>query len=488
MVGTIKLEPGILLEDYNLHPALAMGLRELKTDASALVGKFERRKLWHVNSTSEGGGVAEMLPREINLLRQLGVQCDWVVATTEETNFFIFTKKLHNLIHGTGNEVITHQEIAIYEEVSRINAIKLDELVNPNDIVVFHDPQPMGMAMHMKTKGLKFIWRCHIGTQEQNAQTKAAWNFLKKYEEPFERAVFSASEYIPSCLTGISTVIAPYIDPLSEKNKELSVNEVTGILCNARLLSEYHPVMPAEYADTAKRLRADGIFASPLLPTDMGLLFKQTILQVSRWDKLKGFLPLMKGYTELRSHPDKYAQSNPRNLKRIELSHLVLAGPDPGAVSDDPEEDQMLNELISFYTQLPPEIQDNISIIKLPMVSHIENDLMVNALQRTATIIVQNSIKEGFGLTVTEAMWKAKPVIGTTATGIQQQMQNEIHGVIINNPEDPKEIAEKIAYTLNEDKRRKVWALNGQKRVNDQFLIFSSLRQWLQLFAAVSAA
>lgn len=483
MIQPIEVKSGIRLEDYNLYATLAIGLRELNAEAATQVPKINSSKLWFVNSTSRGGGVAEMLPREINLLRQLGLDCEWIVASADHSGFFAFTKKIHNLIHGTGEHIITREEQEQYEQVSRDNAAEFDKLVKPGDIVVIHDPQPMGMASFMKTGGLKFIWRCHIGTDEQNLQTASAWSFLQKYAGPFLKAVFSATEYIPSYLTGKASVIRPSIDPLAHKNRELSINELVGILCNADLLTQYHEVLTPPFSHTAKKLQPDGTFQSPLLSSDMGLLFKPTIVQVSRWDKLKGFLPLMKGYEELRTHPALYAGDDARNKKRIELSHLILAGPDPGFVADDPEGKEILEELARFYCALPPAVQEHISIIELPMQSREENDLIVNALQRAATIVMQNSIKEGFGLTITEAMWKTKPVIGTNVVGIRQQLKDDIDGLLIENPEDPKEIASKIASALNEEKSRNVWAHNAQKKVIDQFLIFTSLREWLQLFA-----
>lgn len=486
MLLTCEINSGIRLEDYNLYPSLMMGLSALKTDAETLIPKFNGRKLWFINSTPKGGGVAEMLPTEVNLLRQLGADCEWVVASSQQATYFTFTKKLHNLIHGVGDPDITSEEILGYESVNQQNAYELDQRVKPGDMIVIHDPQPMAIASFMKTKGIVFIWRCHIGTDERSDKTSAAWNFLRKYADPFHKTVFSATEYIPSYLSGKAVIIKPSIDPLSDKNEELTVHDIVAILCNAELVPEHQPVVNPPYNIPAKKLQPDGSFGSPLTPEETGLLHRPTILQVSRWDKLKGFLPLMQGYAELITNRKQYSESNKHNLRRIELSRLVLAGPDPDFVADDPEGENVLKQLAEYYSSLPSFLQEHISIIKLPMESTKINGLIVNALQRTATVIVQNSLKEGFGLTVTEAMWKIKPVIGTNTVGIRQQIQDHVDGIVIDDPTNATAIARNLALVLNSESDRRTWAYHAQKKVMDQFLIFSSLRLWLQLFGSLS--
>lgn len=486
MIKIIDVKEGSRLEDYDLYAVLAMGLRELRTEAYTLLPAVGGRKVWMVSSTEKGGGVAEMMPRMVSLLRQCGVKCDWAVASSGKPGFFELTKKIHNLIHDSGNGIaFTATDRDLYEDVNRNNAEELLSMVAPGDIVVVHDPQPMAMAVFMQQVPLSFIWRSHIGIDKQTERTRAAWEFLQPYAKAYHLSVFSAPEYIPGYFTGRSVVIPPSIDPLDHKNRELPVDKMVGILCNANLVTEYHPVLTPPFTDATRRLQPDGSFQSPLLPTDMGLLFKPMILQVSRWDQLKGFLPLMKGFEALKNNTLRLPSKNQREARRIALAQLVLAGPDPGFVNDDPEGKQVLDELSAAYLSLDRALQNDISILVLPMTSLKHNNLIVNALQRTASIVVQNSKQEGFGLTVTEAMWKTKPVIGTVACGIRQQIRNDIDGKLIHDPENPHEIARMLHYVLQCRKEQEVWAQNAHKRVVENFLVFNQVRRWIREFASL---
>jgi trehalose synthase len=485
MINVIDVKEGVRLKDYDLYSSLAMPLRELMQEAGLILPKIKSKKIWMVNSTAQGGGVAEMMPRLVSLFRQLGITCDWVVATTDRKGFFDITKKIHNLIHGESGSVLTESDKFLYDEVNRENAEHLLQLIKPDDIIIIHDPQPMGMAIYIKEHiPVKFIWRCHIGLDKHSLPTETAWEFLKPYAGVYSIAVFSAPEYIPAYLAGKSIIMHPTIDPLDHKNRDLPIHKVVGILCNSNIVTEYHPVLTPPFVHSVKRLQPDGSFQSPLRPTDMGILFKPVILQISRWDRLKGFLPLMQGFALLKENMNSYADSVDRNLRKLQLAQLVLAGPDPDFVDDDPEGHDVLKELTHYYCSLHPSIQAQIAILKLPMFARKENELIVNALQRIATIIVQNSLKEGFGLTVTEALWKIKPVIGTYAYGIRQQIHDNLNGILIQDPLNKKEIAGKLNYSLARPKEREVWGYSGQKRVIENFLVFTQIRKWLQLFAS----
>jgi trehalose synthase len=483
MIKIIEVKEGVQLKDYNLYSSLTTQVLELQEEAALLVPQIKQRKVWMINSTDKGGGVAEMMPRLISLLRQLGVDAEWVVVSTDNRDFFNLTKKLHNLIHGEKCEPITQEEKNLYENVNKDNAEQLCKIINHDDIIIIHDPQPIGMIGFMKQKiNAKFIWRCHIGLDTSSDFANLAWDFLQPYAEQFSVSVFSSAEYIPSFLIGKAIIMQPTIDPLDHKNRELSIHKVVGILCNSNLVTEYNPVFTPPFAETVKRLQPDGTFQSPLVPTDIGLLFRPLVVQISRWDRLKGFLSLMKGFVELKDNMSTYSNHSARNVRRLEMVHLVLAGPDPNFVNDDPEGNEVLSELSQYYLSLPPSIQQYISILKLPMSSRKNNELIVNALQRVASVIVQNSSKEGFGLTVTEAMWKSKPVIGTTTCGIKQQIQDNLDGLLIENTFSEKEIASKLSYALERPKEREVWGYYAQKKVIENFLIFSQIKNWLKLF------
>ena len=197
---------------------------------------------------------------------------------------------------------------------------------------------------------------------------------------------------------------------------------------------------------------------------------------------MKGFKPLLDGFIRLKERAAA-ADAGSRHRRRLELVRLVLAGPDPAAVADDPEAQEVLQELTAAYVALPPALQSDIALISLPMNVRKENELIVNALQRCSSVVVQNSLQEGFGLTVTEAMWKRAPVLGSRACGIRQQIRDGVDGRLIQDPEDPEEIATTLDAVLEDVAGRIQLGQNAQRRVSDEFLVFTQVRNWLATLA-----
>jgi trehalose synthase len=339
-------------------------------------------------------------------------------------------------------------------------------------------------AILKRELGIPAIFRCHIGLEQDLPQTRAAWDFLQPFAEAYDYSVFSAPAYVPDFLTTRAGIIRPAIDPLSWKNRELTPQKLMGILCNSRLAAEQHPVVPLPYPEMAKRLCADGSFAPADHSDGIGILFRPIVAQISRWDRLKGFKPLLDGFVHLKrqlaSQPNGYSE---RHRRRLELTRLVLAGPDPDAVADDPEGCEVLGELIDAYRELPHALQQDVALISLPMGSQKQNALMVNALQRCASIVVQNSIREGFGLTVTEAMWKRAAVLGSGAYGICQQVQDGVSGRVNGDAEDSEAIASCLDQMLEDLPERVRLGQNAQRRVHGEFLIFHQIRCWLELLS-----
>jgi trehalose synthase len=298
--------------------------------------------------------------------------------------------------------------------------------------------------------------------------------------------VFSATEYIPPDLTGTSSVIYPAIDPLSHKNRDLSPHKLVVTLCNAGLNKDYHPVLTSAFSQQVQRLQPDGTFAGVADDSEIGLLFRPIVTQVSRWDRLKGWFPLISGFEELKTRVAESHQSDSLSRRRIALTRLVLAGPELGAIQDDPEAGEVLQEIIVMYTKLPRKLQEDIAVLALPMACRKENALVVNALQRCSTIVIQNSLREGFGLTATEAMWKRVPVLGTKACGMRVQIRNGIDGILTDNPEDPQEIADHLNSMLSDPAARERWGRSAQKNVYERFLVFVQVAKWLRRLAIVS--
>ena len=490
MLQTVDSEKGWTLGNYAADSHLAAAVRTLQVEASIVVPQLRDRTIWMVNSTAHGGGVAEMLPRMAALLEELGVRVKWVVMGSDRPEFFKVTKHLHNLIHGEGNPELTSEDREVYEWVNQKNAEELAPQVRPEDIVVIHDPQPMAMGAMLKRQlGVRTIWRCHIGLDEHLATTREAWNFLKPWAEFYDRAVFSAPEYIPDYMAGRATIIHPAVDPCSHKNRELSPHKLAGILCNGGLKQERHPVVTPPFSSRAHRLQPDGSFAPATDMEEVGLLYRPLVSQVSRWDRLKGFQPLLEGFVRLKqSLQDPKRNRSARHRRQLELARLVLAGPDPASVQDDPEGKEVLADLCAAYRSVPAELQQDVALISLPMESRKENALMVNALQRCSSVVVQNSLREGFGLTATEAMWKGVCVVGTRACGLRQQIRSGIDGVLIQDPEDSDEIARRLDDILQDVHKREYMAQNGKQRVHREFLVFKQLCDWLNVLSACAMA
>lgn len=488
MIRIVDIREAPTLEDYNAHLNLAQSVTDLRAVAALDAARLKGRTVWMINSTEEGGGVAEMLPKIVSLLRGLGVHTEWVVVGSEDDAFFQLTKRLHNLLHGTGDPRLGPEDRALYASVSREAANMLQDRIRPNDIVVTHDPQALGVGAMLK-EDLKVpaVWRCHIGLDASTPQTEAAWRFLEPWALVYDRTVFTFPEYVPSFLTDRADIISPGIDPLSDKNRALSVRKVAGVLSNAHMDGRLQPVVTPSFETPAMRLQADGTFAPASHPDSIGLLHRPIVTQVSRWDRLKGWSHLLKGFERLKlQRRETEAEFSEQHSRRLDLVRLVLAGPDPNAIQDDPEGLEVFTELCDMWHALSPTIQADVALLVLPMGSRRINALMVNALQRCSSIVVQNSIREGFGLTVTEAMWKRAPVMGTPAVGIRSQVRDGLDGRIVSNPEDSKEIAFVLNEMLASPDMREEWAHNGQRRVSEHFLVFSQVRKWLNVINAAA--
>lgn len=490
MTGSIvQIPPRTSLEDYEAIAHLAPAVESLRMRAAPVAAALEGRTVWMVNSTAQGGGVAEMLPTMVTLLNQLGIATEWFVLETDREPFFHLTKGIHNMIHGAGDPSMVEGDAReVYDEVNAQNASTLARHMKRGDVLVVHDPQPMGLAGRLRERlEIATIWRCHIGLDESNDSTRAAWDFLQPYADDYDRSVFSADEYIPDYFRDRSRLIYPALDPLSHKNRELHLHSVVVILANGALAVPPGPVIQPAFAHIAQRLQADGLWAPAVLPADIGLLIRPIVTQISRWDRLKGWLPLMRGFVQLKEryfsgHKDRPAIER----RRLGQVRLVMAGPDPASIQDDPEGLEVIEELREAYVALDDEMKHDIAMIALPMHAPDENALMVNALQRSSTVIVQNSLREGFGLTVTEAMWKRIPVLSNTrAVGPRQQITHACDGWLIDDPEDSTQIADGLDYLLNDRVERAALARTAERRAHQQFMIFSQLEDWLDLLEDV---
>ncbi|HMK51154.1 MAG TPA: glycosyltransferase [Thermodesulfobacteriota bacterium] len=376
-----------------------------------LAARLSGKVIQNINSTFSGGGVAEILSRMLPLLEQLGVDARWnTIKGSPE--FFQVTKKFHNTLHGRGED-ISAADFALFLEVSQQN---IREMELYGDIIFVHDPQPAAMVSRKKEIGRNWIWRCHIDVSQPNQKV---WSFLEPFIGQYDAAVFSAPSFSHQ-LPIRQFLISPSIDPLSDKNKELSQQTIDSVL--------------EKYA----------------IPKD-----KPIITQISRFDYLKDPVGVIQAFELVRKSID---------------CRLVFAG---GTASDDPESEKVLAEVKEKAGGNP-----DIHILLVPP----ESDVEINALQRASTVVVQKSHREGFGLTVTEALWKAKPVVASAVGGITLQVKNRFTGLLSYGIEGT---AYAIRQLLTNPEYARWLGQNGREHVRYNFLITRHLREYLLLFLAL---
>jgi trehalose synthase len=381
-------------------------------DELRILGKHLSGKvIENINSTAVGGGVAEILNRMVPLFAELGVDARWEVIKGG-MDFFSVTKKFHNALHGKPEE-ITENDFEIFREQT---AKMLKETPLYGDIIFVHDPQPAGLVAKKKEIGGQWIWRCHIDVSNP---LKDVWLFLKGMVDQYDAAVFSAPQFSQK-LNIPQMQIPPSIDPLSDKNKELTQEFIDNIL------ERYH------------------------IPKD-----KPLVTQVSRFDYLKDPLGVIEAY---------------KLAKRYVDCRLLLVG---GSASDDPEGAKVLADVLERSKGDP-----DIIILELPPTSNLE----INAIQRASTIILQKSIKEGFGLTISEALWKARPVIASAVGGIPLQITHKYSGILTHTIEGT---AYWIKQLLQAPEFARRLGENGRSHVKENFLLTRHLRDYMLLFLSL---
>ncbi len=427
---------------------------------------FAGRAVWHVNSTARGGGVAELLQSLLAYARGGGIDTRWVVVGGNP-DFFRITKRIHNNLHGAAGDggPLGDHEHAIYEETLRENAAELADTVASEDIVFLHDPQTAGLVKPVIETGATVVWRCHVGLDLPNDVARQAWDFLRGYVEDADAYVFSRKEFVWEELDKDKVwIVAPSIDAFSPKNQELSPEAVRAILAVAGLRQDgdvTHARFLREDGTPARVDRAAEMFQDELIPDEV-----QLITQVSRWDRLKDPIGVVRCFVE--------------NLDDAE-AHLLLAGPSVAAVTDDPEGAEVLAEVDHYRRELDPAVRRRVHLATLPMEDVQENAAIVNAIQRRSNIVVQKSLAEGFGLTVAEAMWKSRPVVATRRGGIQDQIVDGKSGLLLDDPLDLQTMGDALGQLLGGPDYARELGQAARRRVEDHFLGTRHLIQYAQL-------
>ncbi|MCR4305545.1 MAG: glycosyltransferase [Candidatus Daviesbacteria bacterium] len=373
-------------------------------------------KVVHLNATAVGGGVAEMLRSEVSLQQDIGLDSSWFVIPSNK-DFFKVTKKIHNLLQGQPGRLESREE-ETYLQVNRSIAGFLSNFRPQPDILLVHDPQPAPAVSFLGLNKPEFVlWRCHIDTTSPN---KEMWEFLSPFLNFYDHYIFTLSEYIQEGIFSPDdlSIITPVIDPLSPKNMLMGKKEAKDYIGKLGI-------------DTSKPL----------------------VTQVSRLDLWKDPLGVIDAY----------------RLAKLKYSDLQLALVAQSA-NDDPEGEKLRAEVENYING-----EKGIFL----MVNLPENDRVVNAFQTASDIILQKSIREGFSLTVTEAMWKGVVVIGGNVGGIKAQIQDGVNGFLVNSIE---ETAERIIHVLDHLHIRENIGKYAHESVRSKFLLPHATLKFLKLF------
>lgn len=372
--------------------------------------KLYNKHIVHVNSTSQGGGVAEILHSIVPLMNDIGLEAGWRVLHGN-SDFFSITKKFHNSLHGDRLELtddIKKEYLRANEEYSIFTHLD-------HEVVIIHDPQPLPLSQFYSKKQ-PWIWRCHIDLSNPDP---TLWNFLKKFILKYDLVIVSHESYKKDDLPVEQRIIHPAIDPLTHKNADISQETID------RFLKKFN------------------------IPTDKPLL-----TQISRFDKWKDPLGVINVFEEVR--------------KKIDC-RLVLCG---NMASDDPEG----IEIFENVKERAGEYLENGDIILIT----VESNTLVNVLQRASDVIIQKSIREGFGLTVTEALWKGTPVVASNKGGIPLQVKDGVNGYLLD-PDDNNGFADRIIHILEHKNLRKELGEKGKEHVRKNFLTTRLVLDYLNM-------
>jgi trehalose synthase len=383
-----------------------------------LAAPLEGARVLHVNATPYGGGVAELLATHVPLLRSCGVDAEWHVMHGSD-EFFAITKQVHNALQGAEIEWTPRMQ-RVYLERSLDNALELEDNW---DFVVCHDPQPAAILNFMQDSATagsntQWVWRCHIDLTVANP---TVWEFYRPFVEQYDASVWTMPEFVPASLKMERVVHAPpCIDPLSVKNLDL----------------------PAPFCiEIAKQYGID-----PHRPI---------MCQVSRYDPWKDPIGVIEAYRIVR--------------EQLPNAQLVLAG---SMATDDPE-----GFLVWEETERARNGDPDIHLLSN---LHQVGSVQINAFQRIANVMVQKSLREGFGLTVSEALWKGRPVVGGRAGGIKLQIRDGDNGYLVDSIE---ECAQRVIDLLADPAGAEAMGAHGREHVRGNFLSTRELGDWLQLFA-----
>jgi trehalose synthase len=390
--------------------------REVLERIEALAAPLRGCRVLHINATAYGGGVAEVLATQVPLMRSVGIDADWQVIRGSD-EFFGITKEVHNALQGAEIDWSPRKQ-RVYLEHVLDNAIRLE---GDWDFIVTHDPQPAALRSFVRESPLgssdaKWIWRCHIDLTDANL---GIWEFFRPYVEMHDASLWTLKDFAPDSLSMDRVVEAwPSVDPLSVKNLDLPM-PFAEELCRQYGIDVHRPI----------------------------------VCQVSRYDPWKDPVGVMRAFDGVR--------------ERVTDAQLLLAG---SMATDDPEGFHVWEEVQEARAGDP----DIYTLSNLHQVGNVQ----INAFQRCADVVVQKSVREGFGLTVSEALWKGRPVVGGRAGGIVIQIRDGFDGYLVSSVE---ECAARVIDLLADPVGSAAMGAQGAEHVRANFLATRELEDWLRL-------
>lgn len=372
-------------------------------------------KVFHVSSTSEGGGVAEVLKSLVPLMKGVGIDAEWFTIPPKES-FFEVTKKIHNNLQGGLSKISTKEQEEYFSYIKDVS--KLTEDMKP-DVWIIHDFQPAGLTLYSDFC-CPSILRIHVDLTSPNQET---WGFLSDVARNYDKIIVSSKDFVKEEIKDRAVVVSPAIDPLDEKNVSMPTSRAFKIL-------EKFKINPS----------------------------KPIISQISRFDIWKDPIGVIESY--------RIAKKKVKNLQLILVGFIIA--------QDDPEADKIYEEVLR-EAEGDPDIFvfGDVSILE-----DIEVETFTSAIQAVSKVVLQKSKREGFGLTVSEAMWKEKPVIAGDVGGIRTQITDGSNGFLVRSPE---EASENIVDLINDSALAKKIGERARKTVGERFLMPRLLRDYLKL-------
>ena len=425
--------------------------------------------VWHLNA-SESDGTSEVLRSLLGYARDGGLNARWLVGHADHATRVLW-RRLYNNLYGSpgdGGGLGPHER-ELYERAIEAWSAELTGRLRPGDVVALHDPPVAGLLPAARDAGARTLFRCHLGTEEPNAHARRAWDFLRPWVAAADAYVFTRPEYV---WEGIDrdrvTVQLPSLDPFSPKNQELGADAVLAILDRVGLTESGAGAEPAftRFDGSPSRVTARARIAQDGPVPDRA----KVVAQVSGWERLKDQTGLIEAFGRSR---------------HLDL-HLVVAGPSTAKRSEKSEERQVIADLRERRGSLPEAVRRRIHLVEVPDRDRDENAAIVNAIQSRADVVVHKSLEEGFGLAVTEAMWKGRAVVASRVGGIPAQIVDGEAGVLVD-PRDLDAVAERIDELVADPQRSRALGAAARRHVARNFLTSGHFAAYLRLVEQLRA-